>query len=109
MTTILRSLFRKVDNHAKKNAMINETLLKTIQLLQSTKRRNCMTRNERSKPKCYNYNNFGYILRDCPLRKPVITCQTCNKTSHVVKNCVIKLANNNFSNRSLSVGQDGKN
>ena len=42
------------------------------------------------KPKCFNYNIYGHIAKDCrklKKKKETKKCHKCNKVEHLAKNC----------------------
>ena len=42
------------------------------------------------KPKCFNYNNYGYIAKKCWLKKKeqkTRKCFKCDKEEHIAKDC----------------------
>ena len=42
--------------------------------------------NDQGKPKCYNWGQFGHIVRNCPKPRKV-TCYNCSKEEHIAKDC----------------------
>ena len=49
--------------------------------------------NKDGKPKCFNYNIYGYIVKDCQkLKKEQDTrkCYKCEKIGHITKDCRIE-------------------
>ncbi|GBN27123.1 hypothetical protein AVEN_224321-2 [Araneus ventricosus] len=67
-----------------------------------------ITHNERGEPKCFNCSNFGYIARNCPLLKSVLTCREYDETDHKAINCVAKETNHSID-ESLSNRRVGEN
>jgi len=41
------------------------------------------------KPKCFNYNKYGHMAKECWKKKEKETrkCFKCNKERHIIKNC----------------------
>ena len=41
------------------------------------------------KPKCFNYNKYGYITKECWKKKEKETrkCFKCDKEEHIAKDC----------------------
>jgi len=42
------------------------------------------------KPRCFNYNIYGHIAKDCrklKKKKETKKCHKCNKVEHLAKNC----------------------
>ena len=60
------------------------------------------------KPKCFNYNKYGHIAKDCQGKKKeqeIRKCFKCNKEGHIAKDCKGKQT---MKNRKVKEDSDNK-
>ena len=45
--------------------------------------------NKEERPKCFNYNKYGHITKECQKKKEkdLRKCFKCEKVGHVIKDC----------------------
>ena len=61
------------------------------------------------KPKCFNYNKYGHIAKECQIKKKereIRTCFKCNKEGHIARDCKGKQA---MKKRKVQEGSDNEN
>ena len=64
------------------------------------------------KPKCFNCNKYGYIVKECWLEKKeweTQTCFKCDKKEHIAKNCKEKQVMKKQKVQEESDDKDNKN
>jgi len=61
------------------------------------------------KPKCFNYNKYGHITKECRSKKKeheTKKCFKCKKKGHIAKDCK---GNQAIKNRKVQEGSDNEN